>query len=100
MGIEIIWTKKAIQTFGKRIAYLEEHWTEKEIFNFTARVNEYLGSLQSQPLMFRKSPRLKHTHIGVIIKQVSLIYRVKPAKNIIELVAFIDNRQNPKKQNY
>jgi plasmid stabilization system protein ParE len=100
MGVEIIWTKRAVKTFDKRIAYLEENWTEKEIFNFTARVNEYLISLQSQPLMFRKSARLKHTHIGVIIKQVSLIYRVKPKSNIIELIAFIDNRQNPKQQNY
>jgi hypothetical protein len=66
MGFEIIWTSKAIQTFGKRIEYLEEHWTEKEIFNFTSRVNEYLETLKSQPLMF----------------------------------PFIDNRQNPKKQNY
>ncbi|HEY8783660.1 MAG TPA: type II toxin-antitoxin system RelE/ParE family toxin [Mucilaginibacter sp.] len=100
MGIEIIWTKRAVKTFGKRIAYLEEHWTEEEIFNFTIRVNEYLNSLQSQPLMFRKSTRLRHTHVGVIIKQVSLVYRVKPKTNVIELIAFIDNRQNPKRQNY
>ncbi|GAC1301205.1 MAG: hypothetical protein NVSMB24_03570 [Mucilaginibacter sp.] len=100
MGIEIIWTKRAVHTFGKRIAYLEEHWTEKEIFKFTSRVNEYLESLRNQPLMFRKSTRLRHTHIGVIIKEVSLIYRVKAKGRIIELVAFIDNRQNPKRQNY
>jgi plasmid stabilization system protein ParE len=97
MGIEIVWTKKAVQTFGKRIAYLQEHWTEKEIFNFTARVNEYLETLQTQPLMFRKSARIKHTHIGVIIKQVSLVYRIKPKSQRIELIAFIDNRQNPRK---
>jgi plasmid stabilization system protein ParE len=100
MGPEIIWTKKAVQTFEKRITYLEEHWTEKEIFNFTARVSEYLISLKTQPLMFRKSARLKQTHIGVIIKQVSLVYRVKAKSNTIELVAFIDNRQNPKRQKY
>lgn len=97
MGVEIVWTRKAVETFGKRIAYLEEHWTEKEIFNFTARVNEYLETLQMQPLMFRKSFKLKHTHIGVIIKQVSLVYRIKPKSKTIELIAFIDNRQNPKK---
>jgi len=100
MGPEIIWTKKAVQTFENRIAYLEEHWTEKEIFNFTSRVNEYLASLKTQPLMFRKSVRLKQTHIGVIIKQVSLVYRVKAKNNTIELIAFIDNRQNPKRQKY
>ncbi|MBB6110450.1 type II toxin-antitoxin system RelE/ParE family toxin [Mucilaginibacter lappiensis] len=97
MGIEIVWTQKAVETFGKRIAYLQEHWTEKEIFNFTARVNEYLETLQTQPLMFRKSVRIKHTHIGVIIKQVSLVYRIKPKSQRIELIAFIDNRQNPRK---
>jgi plasmid stabilization system protein ParE len=100
MGTKIIWTRKAIDTFGKRIAYLEEHWTEKEIFNFTSRVNDYLNSLKTQPLMFRKSTKLKHTHIGVIIKQVSLVYRLKPKSETIELIAFIDNRQNPKKQSY
>lgn len=100
MGAEVVWTKRAIKTFDKRIAYLEEYWTEKEIFNFTHRVNEYLKILKTQPLMFRKSARLKNTHIGVIIKEVSLVYRVKPKSNIIELIAFIDNRQNPKNQNY
>ncbi|WP_183562007.1 type II toxin-antitoxin system RelE/ParE family toxin [Mucilaginibacter sp. SP1R1] len=100
MGIEIVWTKKAVETFGNRITYLEEHWTEKEIFNFTARVNEYLETLKTQPLMFRKSARIKHTHIGLIIKQVSLIYRIKPKSKTIELIAFIDNRQNPRRQNY
>ena len=100
MGPEIVWTKKAIKTFDNRIAYLEEHWTEKEIRNFIARVSEYLTTLRTQPLMFRKSTRLKHTHVGVIIKQVSLVYRVKPKSNTIELIAFIDNRQNPQRQNY
>jgi plasmid stabilization system protein ParE len=100
MGLEVIWTKKAIDTFGKRIAYLEENWTEKEILNFTHRINLFLNSLQNQPLMFRKSTQLKHTHIGVIIKAVSLIYRVKPKSGFIELIAFIDNRQKPTKPRY
>jgi len=95
MGFEIIWTKKAIYTFEGRIAYLQKHWTDREIHNFTKRVSEYLAILSKEPLMFRKSYKVKHTHIGVIIKEVSLIYRVKPRKEIIELIAFIDNRQNP-----
>jgi len=100
MGFEIIWTPKAIQTFSKRIEYLEENWTEKEIFKFTNLVNGYLKRLKRQPWIYRKSARLKHTHIGVIIKQVSLVYRVKPKSNVIELIAFLDNRQNPKQQQY
>jgi len=95
MGFEIVWTKKAVKTFSNRIAYLEENWTQKEIFNFTARVNKYLESLQNQPLMFRKSTKINDTNIGVIIKQVSLVYRVKPKSQKIELIAFVDNRQKP-----
>lgn len=97
MGAKIVWTRRAIKTLDKRIAYLEEHWTEKEIFNFTNRVNDFLDLLQKHPLLFRESERLKHTHIGVIIKQVSLVYRIKPNSQLIELIAFIDNRQNPKR---
>jgi len=73
MGFETVWTKKAVKTFSNSIAYLEENRTQKEIFNFTARVNEYLESLQNQPLMFRKSIKINDTNICVIIKQVSLI---------------------------
>jgi plasmid stabilization system protein ParE len=96
MGFEIIWTRRALKTFGKRIDYLEKNWTGKEIFNFTKRVNEYLETLKIEPLMFRRSTRLKHTHIGVIIKQVSLVYRYKTKNNKIELIAFIDNRRGCK----
>ncbi len=96
MGFEIVWTKKAVKTFGKRIKYLEEHWSEKEISNFVVLVNRHLALLQSQPSMFRKSFKVKYTYTSVIIKQVSLIYRVKPSNHIVELIAFIDNRQNLK----
>lgn len=39
------------------------------------------NTLCKQPQIFRKSSSLKDTHIGVIIKYVSIIYRVKPDSN-------------------
>lgn len=96
MGFKIVWTKKAVKTFGHRIDYLKKNWTDKEIFNFTNRVNQYLNTLLNHPQMFRKSYSLKHTHIGVIIKYVSIIYRIKANSNTIEIIAFIDNRQKYK----
>ncbi|WP_295655099.1 type II toxin-antitoxin system RelE/ParE family toxin [uncultured Mucilaginibacter sp.] len=95
--MKIIWSEKAGETLQKRIDYLKIHWTEKEIRQFTKRVFDYLETLANEPLIARPTYKTKNTHIGVIIKQVSVIYRVKPGKNVIELVAFIDNRQNPKK---
>jgi len=100
MGFEIIWTRNAIETFQERIAYLEEHWTEKEIYAFTKRVNEFLQLLETQPSIFRKSTKKKDTHIGLLLKQVSVVYRFKRKGGKIELIAFIDNRNNPQNQSY
>jgi hypothetical protein len=50
--------------------------------------------------MFRKSAKITHTHIGVIVKQVSVVYRIKPRNKVIELIAFIDNRQGLKTNRY
>jgi plasmid stabilization system protein ParE len=97
MNYTITWTSEALETFDDRIKYLKIHWTEKEIVNFKRRVREYLDVLQERPLIAPKSGRFKNVHIGVILKQVSIIYRVKRLTNEIELIAFIDNRQNPQK---
>jgi plasmid stabilization system protein ParE len=97
MSYAIIWTSEALETFDDRITYLKINWTEKEIKNFKKRVREYLDVLQESPLIAQKPGKLKNVHIGVILKQVSVIYRVKHSTNEIELIAFIDNRQNPKR---
>ncbi len=97
MSFVIIWTSEALMTFEDRIEYLKIHWTEKEISNFKKRVNEYLDVLKEKPLIGKNPGKLKNVHIGLIIKQVSLIYRVKSTIKEIELISFIDNRQNPRK---
>jgi hypothetical protein len=88
---------EAISTFGDRIRYLKIHWTQKEITNFESRVKQYLDVLKDEPFIGKKPGRLKNVYIGLIIKPVSLIYRVKSHTKEIELLLFIDNRQDPKK---
>jgi plasmid stabilization system protein ParE len=96
MSYSIVWMPKALSTFDGRINYLNEHFTEKEIKNFQERVKEYVEVLKTEPLIGENSG-IKNVHIGLIIKEVSLIYRVRPIKKNIELLIFFDNRQNPKK---
>ena len=96
MSYSVIWTPKALSTFDGRIDYLTEHWTEKEISNFRERVKEYIETLKNEPFIGKKGG-IKYVHIGLIIKEVSLFYRVKPIKKEIELLIFFDNRQNPNK---
>jgi plasmid stabilization system protein ParE len=93
----IIWSEKAGETFQKNIDYLLENWPEAESKKFIERVFQYLDTLANEPFIARKTYKTKHTYIGVIIPQISVIYRVKPRSKIIELVTFIDNRQSLKK---
>ncbi len=97
MSYTIIWTLEALTTFEDRITYLKINWTEKEIKNFKKRVNEYFEVLKEKPLIGKKTEKFKNVHIGLILKQVSIIYRVKTGTKEIELISFIDNRQDPRK---
>jgi plasmid stabilization system protein ParE len=74
-----------------------ENWAEAESKKFIERFFQYLDTLANEPFIARKTYKTKHTYIGVIIPQISVIYRVKPRSKIIELVTFIDNRQSLKK---
>ena len=97
MSYSIIWSPKSYLTFQDRIYYLERNWTQREINNFTIRVKEYLELLKEEPLIATPTGKRKNIRIGLIIKEVSIIYRVKPIKREIELLVFFDNRQDPKK---
>lgn len=96
--MDIIWSKKAGDTFQKNIDYLKENWTEIEVKKFVTRVFTYLETLAKAPLISRKTYKTKHTHIGIIIPHISVVYRIKPKKQILEIVTFIDNRQSSKKK--
>jgi plasmid stabilization system protein ParE len=95
MSFNLEWTEEALSTFEERISYLQFHWTEKEITNFKLRVNQYLNTIIESPYIGKRPGKLKNVYKGLIIKQVSLIYRVKAEKGTIELLSFIDNRQDP-----
>ncbi|WP_069659205.1 type II toxin-antitoxin system RelE/ParE family toxin [Arcticibacter eurypsychrophilus] len=93
----IIWSEKAGETFQRNIDYLKDNWTQNEVDKFIARVFQYLDILSSEPFIARRTFKTKYTHIGLIIPHISVVYRVKPRKNTLEIVTFIDNRQSLKK---
>ena len=72
MNYFIKWTPEALTTFEDRLQYLRIHWTEKEIKAFTERVNKYLKTLSVGPLISKAGKR-KNVHIGLILKEVSLV---------------------------
>jgi hypothetical protein len=46
MAKKIIWSKRAILSFDRVIAYLQEDWTEMEILKFINQTNKILGLIQ------------------------------------------------------
>ena len=97
MSYSIVWTTEAYVTFENQIEYLKIHFTDKEIRKFQQRIKEYFDVLKEAPRIGRNPGKLKNVHIGLIIKPVSIIYRVKSHSKEIELISFVDNRQNPTK---
>lgn len=96
MGFEVVWTPKALQTFSDNVLYLQEKWTEREVKRFVRRVNGVLAVLPDNPHLFRRSQRVKSLHIGLVVKQDSMVYRVRDDLGKIELITFVNNHRKPK----
>jgi len=90
----VIWSPTARFTYYNILEYLTENWTIKEIERFTDRTEEVINHICNNHLLYPYSME-SDTYKCVVLKQVSLFYRVKT--NSIELLVFWDNRQDPAK---
>lgn len=88
----IIWSPRAKITYTSILEYLYEEWTIKELQAFIDRTEEVIKYINDNPSLYVYSKE-GDAHKCVVVKQVSLFYRVKA--NYIELLVFWDNRQNP-----
>ena len=89
---KVIWSPKARITYYDILKYLIENWTFKELETFIDRTEEVISHIHNNPLLYPYSIE-SDTHKCVVVKQVSLFYRVKT--DVIELLVFWDNRQDP-----
>jgi plasmid stabilization system protein ParE len=90
----VTWSPAARLTYYQILEYLLEKWTYKELEAFIDRTEEVINHICLNPLLYPYS-RESDTHKCVLVKQVSLFYRVRT--NAIELLVFWDNRQDPAK---
>lgn len=95
MALTIRWTPEAEENFSSIIDYLEREWTEKEIRKFAQKTQKIISQIAIHPQMFKASGR-DEIRKAVITRQTSLFYRVDENANVISLLAFWDNRKNPK----
>lgn len=86
----ISWSPLAEETYLKTLSQILDRWTVKEAESFEAKVESLIAKLKTQKRLCPPSDKQKSLRRCVIAPQTSLVYQIKD--NIIELVAFFDNR--------
>jgi len=95
MALKIVWTPQALKGLESVISYLEEEWTSKEIIQLETNVNHLLEQIKSYPKICPMTGQYKNVHKGLVDKNNYIIYRVKPRKQVIEIVNFRGTKQRP-----
>ncbi len=86
----IYWSPLAEETYLRTLSQILERWTIKEAIAFEAKVESLIKKLKIHKHLCPPSDKFKKLRRCVLSPQTSLAYQIKD--NIIELVAFFDNR--------
>lgn len=74
MALIIEWSDDAIKQLKSLYGYLEDQWTDKEIKNFTKKLDNQLKLISSQPRLYKNSERLHGVRECVITKHNTIFY--------------------------
>ena len=94
----IIWTKEAEVQYNNILLF----WAENnDTPTYAIRLNQQVDSVLQTLLDFPKIGTIcikeKNIRRIVILRNFSLYYRIIESSNEIQVIAFLDNRSNPKK---
>jgi plasmid stabilization system protein ParE len=95
-GFSILWTDHALSELEEIIAFLETHWTERELRNLAKEIEKTIDLLSRNPLLFQSSDINITVRRVIVAKKNTLYYRING--NTIEVLSFFSNRQNPQKR--
>ena len=95
-GYKVLWTDHAISELKETIEYLEENWTERELRNFSAKLDHTIELISKTPELFPSSLEKNEIRKAVVEEHNNLYYRIN--ENSIELVSLFSNRKNPGKK--
>lgn len=97
MAYDIVWSPEARNTYIGVLESINSQWSISEVKSFETHVNQVLELVRKFPEIYEYSD-YSNAHRCVLSKQVSLFYRIEKEAEIIELISFFDNRQNPEKR--
>jgi plasmid stabilization system protein ParE len=98
MALTIYWTRRADEKFDRILEYLSVEWGEKVTSAFVKKVYDFLDVLIDFPEIGSLENVEKNIRGFVILKQITVFYKV--TDNKIILLNFFDTRQNNNKMKY
>jgi len=96
--MKIIWTPEAKETFNSNIEFLLTEWGDRVTTDFLDRVDEVNSRIKSNPRLCPLVKKENQIHRCVVVKQISLYYRVVSDQQI-DLISFWNNFKNPEHLN-
>ncbi|WP_276504361.1 type II toxin-antitoxin system RelE/ParE family toxin [Terrimonas pollutisoli] len=94
MAYKIIWSPEAVKTFDRIVEYISINFTNKEVAVFINTVNRKLLIMAEFPRTSRTITLASRRRKAVIHKRTVLFYSIRERRKEIELLSFVDTRQN------
>jgi len=94
-GYKMMWSDRAIADLKNIIDYLIENWTQREIQNFSRRLDKRLDLIFVNPNLFPRTTKRKNVRKSVLTKHTVIYYKTE--SNVVTIVTLFDPRQNPKR---
>lgn len=83
--LTIFWTEEALENLEDILSYLHDHWTQREVNQFTNLLFERIELIALNPYLFPKSSDFGNLRKSVLTPQTSIIYWLKPLHQPVEL---------------
>ena len=93
--MKVVWTPDAKDSYEQNIAYMAKEWNSVVIEKFILKIEEAIISIQKNPALYQFHNKRKKIRKCVVVKQISLYYRL--TETHIEILLCRNNYQDPKK---
>ena len=96
MANHLIWNERAANEYDRLFVYLLDEWGENTALRVIFEIDQKIKNIREQPELFPVFIKKKKIRRCVASPQTSVYFKL--IHQNIEIIAVIDNRQNPKKR--
>lgn len=93
-GYDIKWSNHALNELQGTFAYIQTHWTEKEVKNLAEQVERTILIISHNPKLFQLT-ELDGIRRAVVMRKNSIFFRVRNKSKEVVILSFFNNYRNP-----